>query len=130
MGGDLGWLEVAAGSDAWRNAVLRLAAPLQNPGDLSGIEAGGDGLFLVRLIERRAAAEKPFESVGAQIRESLLEQRREQLREDFTRRLLAASMPQRFPEALDALAELPPRAGNDPATLEAAGDLPLFPTEP
>lgn len=130
LGGDLGWLEVAAGSDAWRNAVLRLAAPLQNPGDLSGIEAGGDGIFLVRLIGRRAAAEKPLESVRAQIRESLLAQRREQLQEDFTRRLLAASMPQRFPEALDALAELPPRAGTDPALPEVAGDLLLFPTEP
>jgi parvulin-like peptidyl-prolyl isomerase len=130
MGGDLGWLEVAAGSDAWRNAVLRLAVPLKNPGDLSGIEAGGDGLFLVRLIERRAAAVKPFESVRAEIRTRLLEERREQLREDFTRRLLAAAKPQRFPQALDALVELPPRAGTDPAAPEAAGDLPPFPTEP
>ena len=111
LGGDLGWLEVAAGSDAWRNAVLRLAAPLQNPGDLSGIEAGGDGLFLVRLIGRRAAAEKPLESVRAQIRESLLAQRREQLQEEFTRRILDQAQAESFPETLAAVADLPPRSG-------------------
>jgi parvulin-like peptidyl-prolyl isomerase len=111
LGGDLGWLEVAAGSDAWRNAVLRLAAPLQNPGDLSGIEAGGDGLFLVRLIGRRAPEVQPFEAVSAEIRRRLIEQRHKALQEEFTRSILAQSQTDRFPEALAAVADLPPRSG-------------------
>lgn len=138
LGGDVGWLEVAPGTDPWRNAVLRLAAPLGNPGDLSEIQADGDGLFLVRLIERRAPEVRPFEAVSAEIRRRLIEQRRGQLREDFTRRLLSAAKPERFPQALAALDGLPPRAGADPAgssasvpaAPEAASVLPLTPTAP
>lgn len=111
LGGDLGWLDLAPGADSWRKAVLDLAAPLQNPGDLSDILAGQDGLFLVRLIERRAAAVRPFEAVRTEIHESLVEQRRGQLREEFTRRILSRSQAQRFPDALAALEELPSRSG-------------------
>ena len=110
-GGDLGWLDVTPDSDSWRATVLELAATLKNPGDLSEISAGNSGLFLVRLIERRAAAVKPFESVSAEIRRSLLEQQREKLRAEFNERILAESRPQRFSEALAAVSGLPPRPG-------------------
>lgn len=111
IGGDLGWLELGPGSDPWRQAVLELAAALKNPGDLSEIVAGKDGLFLVRLIERRAAVVKPFEAVSAEIRKSLIEQRRKQLEEEFTRGILSRAPSERFPETLSALTDLPVRAG-------------------
>ena len=115
IGGDLGWLEVRPGSDPWHQAVLELAAPLQNPGDLSEIVAGKDGLFLVRLIERRAAALRSFESVSAEIRKSLVEEQRKRLQEQFTHRIVSQAPPERFPAALAALADLPPRAGAAPS---------------
>ena len=114
IGGDLGWLEVRPGSDPWHQAVLELAAPLKNPGDLSEIVAGKDGLFLVRLIERRASALKPFESVSAEIRKGLVEEQRKRLQEEFTHRIISQAQPERFPAALAALADLPPRAGAAP----------------
>lgn len=111
IGGDLGWMEMGSGSDPWRQAVLDLAAPLKNPGDLSEIVAGKDGLFLVRLIERRAAVVKPFEAVSAEIRKSLAEERRQLLEEEFTRGILSQTPSERFPETLSALTDLPARAG-------------------
>ena len=44
MGGDLGWLDDAPGSDPWRNAVLEAAAALHQPGELSAVTATKDGL--------------------------------------------------------------------------------------
>jgi peptidyl-prolyl cis-trans isomerase C len=111
IGGDLGWLELAPGNDPWRKAVLELAAPLKKPGDLSDIMACKDGLFLLRLIERRSAKVQPFEAVNAEIRRGLVEQRRQSLQEDFTRRVLSTERAERFPEALAAVADLPPRGG-------------------
>ncbi len=121
IGGDLGWMDLTPGDDPWRKMVLELVAPLKNPGDLSDIVAGKDGLFLVRLIERRTAAVKPFESVSAEIRKSLVEQRRRVLQQEFTRRILEQSHANRFPEALASLGDLPPRGGihaSDPKKLE------------
>ena len=114
IGGDLGWLELGPGSDPWRQAVIELAAPLKNPGDLSEIVAGKDGLFLVRLIERRAAALKPFESVSAEIRKGLIEEQRKRLQEEFTHRIISQAQPERFPATLADLADLPTRAGAAP----------------
>lgn len=113
-GGDLGWLDVTPDSDPWRTTVLELAATLKNPGDLSEITVGDSGLFLVRLIERRSAAVKPFESVSAEIRRSLVEQQREKLRAEFSERILAGSRSQRFSEALAAVSALPNRPGTTP----------------
>ena len=111
IGGDLGWLELRPGIGSWHQAVLALAAPLQNPGDLSEIAAGKDGLFLVRLIERRAASLKPFEVVSAEIRKGLVEEQRKRLQEEFTHSILGQSHADRFPEALASLGDLPPRVG-------------------
>jgi hypothetical protein len=116
VGGDLGWLELRPGNDPWRQTVLELAATLKNSGDLSGIVAGKDGLFLVRLTERRAAKVQSFEAVSAEIRRSLVEQRRNALQEAFTHSILAQTHTVRFPEALEAMGELPPRGGISPAS--------------
>ena len=131
IGGDLGWLELGPGSDPWHHAVLELAAPLQNPGDLSEIVAGKDGLFLVRLIERRAAALKPFAAVSAEIRKGLVEEQRKRLQEEFTQRIISQAQPERFPAALAALADLPPRAGTAPPPKPPAAAVPALskPTE-
>ena len=126
IGGDLGWLELGPGSDPWHQAVIELAAPLKNPGDLSEIVAGKDGLFLVRLIERRAAALKPFESVSAEIRKGLIEEQRKRLQEEFTHRIISQAQPERFPATLADLADLPTRAGAAPPPKPAAAAVPAL----
>lgn len=130
IGGDLGWLELGPGSDPWRQTVLDLAAPLQNPGDLSEIVAGEDGLFLVRLIERRSAALKPFEAVSAEIRKGLVEEQRKRLQEEFTHRIISQAQPELFPATLAALTNLPNRAGAaSPQPAAAPGPAPSKPSE-
>ena len=130
IGGDLGWLELGPGSDPWRQTVLDLAAPLQNPGDLSEIVGGENGLFLVRLIERRSAALKPFEAVSAEIRKGLIEEQRKRLLEEFTHRIIYQAQPELFPATLAALTNLPNRAGAaSPQPAAAPGPAPSKPSE-
>lgn len=139
-GGDLGWIEVNPGIDSWRQEVLDLAAPLKNPGDLSAIVAGQEGLFLVRLIERRASAVRPFETVRAGILEGLVAERRKRLQEEFARRILSQAQAERFPAALAALGDLSSRDGTENAvarppapsakTSEAAVPTPSKPNRP
>lgn len=129
LGGDLGWLELRPGIGSWHQAVLALAAPLQNPGDLSEIAAGKDGLFLVRLIERRSAALKPFEAVSAEIRKGLVEEQRKRLQEEFTHRIISQAQPELFPATLATLANLPTRAGAGSPPSPAAAPVPA-PSKP
>jgi hypothetical protein len=129
VGGDLGWLEFRPGSDPWHQAVLELAAPLQNPGDLSDIVADKNGLFLVRLIERRAVALKPLEAVSAEIRKGLVEDQRKRLQEEFTHRIISQAQPELFPATLATLANLPTRAGAGSPPSPAAAPVPA-PSKP
>lgn len=77
-GGIIDWLEVdETYSDAWRQTVLDIAAPLQAPGALSAISATDQGLFLVRLVERRESSQRPFQHVSAMLRDRLVQERRQ-----------------------------------------------------
>jgi peptidyl-prolyl cis-trans isomerase C len=110
IGGDLGWLEDTPGSDPWRNAVLEAAAALQQPGELSAVTATQEGLFLVRLTERRASSSQSFDEVRPRLEKTLLEQRRRDVEDQFIRKILNAAQVQRFDDKLPALAPLPSAA--------------------
>ncbi len=115
IGGDLGWLDDAPGSDPWRNAVLEAAAALQQPGELSAVTATKEGLFLVRLTERRASRAPSFDEARPRLAQTLLEKRRRDIEAEFTRNILSAAQVQRFDDKLPALAPLPPAAATTPA---------------
>ena len=106
-GGDTGWMRSNGSSEPWRTEVLRIAGTLRQPGDLSEVVAGPDGLFLVRLLDRRPPTVKPLESVRDEIRRSLLAERRRQVEESFDHEILAAAQVQRFPKPLEDLTNLP-----------------------
>ena len=106
-GGDTGWITTNATGEPWRSEVLRIAGDLRQPGDLSDVVAGRDGVFLVRLLDRRPPMVKPFESVRAEIQRSLLAERRRTVEEAFNHEILAASQVQRFPKPLEDLNDLP-----------------------
>lgn len=55
QGGDMGWMPEDSARLRHEPAVLRAAFALRNPGDLSPIVEGRDGLYLVRLVGRRPA---------------------------------------------------------------------------
>jgi parvulin-like peptidyl-prolyl isomerase len=113
-GGDLGWLDSGLSTDPWRVAVLETAASLQQPGDLSEVTANASGLFLVRVIERRAARVQSFDEARPRLERSLLEQRRSEATQQLMSDIVAAASVQRFDERLAALAPLPPPAAPQP----------------
>jgi len=55
-GGDLGWLETDPSKYHFDQAMLKAGFGLKNAGEISPIIRGKDGLYLVRVIERREAA--------------------------------------------------------------------------
>lgn len=59
-GGDLGWLDESPEKYHLDPAVLAAGFALQAPGETTPVVAGKDGLYLVRLIERRDR--DPFQS--------------------------------------------------------------------
>ena len=113
-GGDLGWLDSGLSTDPWRVAVLETAASLPQPGDLSEVTANASGLFLVRVIERRAARVQSFDEARPRLERSLLEQRRSEATQQLMSDIVAAASVQRFDERLAALAPLPPPAAPQP----------------
>ena len=113
-GGDLGWLDSGLSTDPWRVAVLETAASLPQPGDLSEVTANASGLFLVRVIERRAARVQSFDEARPRLERSLLEQRRSEAAQQLMSDIVAAASVQRFDERLAALAPLPPPAAPQP----------------
>lgn len=119
-GGDTGWLRIGGSADSWRSEVTRIAATLQKPGDLSEVVAGPEGLFLVRLVDRRDSSVKPLESVRAEIEKSLLATRRRHVEETFDREVFAAARIERFPQPLETLTNLPavPTSVSDPTTIQ------------
>lgn len=119
-GGDTGWLRIGDSGDPWRSEVARIAATLQKPGDLSEVVAGPEGLFLVRLLDRRDPAVRSLESVRAGIEKSLLAARRREVEDAFDREVLAAARIQRFPQRLQTLTNLPilPVGPADPTTFQ------------
>ena len=113
-GGDLGWLDSGLSTDPWRVAVLETAASLPQPGDLSEVTANASGLFLVRVIERRAARVQSFDEARPRLERSLLEQRRSEAAQQLMSDIVAAASVQRFDERLAALAPLPLPAAPQP----------------
>ncbi len=106
-GGDLGWVEDHSANDAWLSAVWHIAKSLTTPGEVSPVVANEHGLFLVRLIERKAAHVREYESVKAAIERRLLTERQRATEEAFNERILSRAAVRRFPERLEALDDLP-----------------------
>jgi parvulin-like peptidyl-prolyl isomerase len=71
-------------------------------------------LFLVRVIERRAARVQSFDEARPRLERSLLEQRRSEATQQLMSDIVAAASVQRFDERLAALAPLPPPAAPQP----------------
>ena len=99
-GGDLGWTEVIPSTDSWMSVVLNLAKGLRLPGDLSDVSSSDEGLFLVRLMDRREESVRPLEDVRALIEQECLRDSKQRLAEEFTKTILGGSTVERFEERL------------------------------
>lgn len=115
-GGDLGWLDAGPSADPFRTTVMEVAASLKQAGEASPVVTAPSGLFLVRLLGRRDPAVKPLSTVGPELRQTLVAERRQALRDEFTREMLAQAATQRFPKHLESLTDLPAAPKPPPAT--------------
>jgi peptidyl-prolyl cis-trans isomerase C len=115
-GGDLGWLDAGPSSDPFRTTVMEVAAALKQPGEVSAVVTAPSGLFLIRLLERRDPTVKPLSTVGPELRQKLLEERRQALRDEFACEILAQTAIERFPKPLESLSNLPAAPALPPAS--------------
>ena len=106
-GGDIGWIDENNEADGWRKAVGEIAVTLSQPGDISPVVARKEGVFVVRLIERRTTQLREFAAVRSEILRHLRIEKRNMLQRNFFTELNAASVIQAYPERLKALSDLP-----------------------
>lgn len=109
-GGDLGWMTLdgvgTVSATGWDATVRDAARSLKSPGDLSDVVATPEGLFLVRLTERRPSAALPLADVRGRIERELLREKRQRLEAEFEREILAEARIVRNTPTLSALAGL------------------------
>ncbi len=91
QGGIVPPLTIGATYDDWRDGVLRACANLA-PGEVSPVIETRDGLYLARVVERRAAATAPAEVVREKLRREALREEEESVRRRF-----AEDMARKFP---------------------------------
>jgi hypothetical protein len=99
-GGDIGWL--SEGRDyRWPEPVVSAGFALDRSGEVSDVIETEEGLYLVRLLDRRPAEVAPLETVAARIRHKLLLEKRREVEETFLAEKRAATRPIKiYPEAL------------------------------
>lgn len=88
-GGVIGWIAEGR-SDRYSHdpSVIEAARALQEPGSLSEVLRGRDGVYLVRLVESEPRQSRSLEQLAGGIRQRLLQERLETLERQFRQRLL------------------------------------------
>ncbi len=111
-GGDIGWVERGRHPQRIDDAVIEVGFALPAAGAMSDVIWGKNGVYLVKLIERRAPAAAPLASVEPAIRARLLREKREKIESAYLEKVRAAVPVELHPELLPASAastDLPPK---------------------
>ena len=109
-GGDLGWInatETVPGGDSFPAMVATIGRGLAGIGDVSPVTESGDGLFVVRLVDREPAGIRPLDQVRDEIRRELLAGKRQAIEEAFESEALAGAAIVRHTDRLEALDQVP-----------------------
>lgn len=130
-GGDLGWLEPDPARYHFDSEAIKAGFALSQPGEMSSVVRGKDGLYLVRMIERREVSRAHSGAEPGLVRHRAYLEKRRGVEEAFaeeTRRLVPTTINESV--LSQVLADLA-AAGTDPASapphpllssnLEAAG---------
>lgn len=114
-GGVIGW--IAEGSSARYShdrAVLDAVRELENPGDLSPVLRGADGVYLVRLVESEPRQSRTLEQLAAGIRQRLMQDRLQAAETQFRQQLMRQVGVEVRESALAAIAPVGPPANTTP----------------
>jgi peptidyl-prolyl cis-trans isomerase C len=90
-GGDVGWFDASEPLFRWPKEVVQAGMSLQQNGRVTPIVRTSTGLYLVMKTDYRDAAVTPLANVSASIQRRLLEEKKEQVAQTFTKDLRAAA---------------------------------------
>lgn len=111
-GGDIGWVERERFPSRLDPAVIETGFALTEPGEYSDVILGRDGFYVVKLLDRQAAAPVPLEQAAPALRHKLIEQKKEQVHTQFQAGLREGLIVEIHPDRLQGLhaatAENPP----------------------
>lgn len=83
QGGRQGWMEGLHSSDDWKNEVLSIARELEEPGAISSVKVTPEGVFLVRMVERKSSKGLDFAVVKTHLQSQLMKERRAKTEKEF-----------------------------------------------
>lgn len=111
-GGDIGWVERDRFPSRLDPAVIETGFALTEPGQYSDVILGRNGFYVVKLLDRKAAAPVPLEQAAPALRHKLTEKKKEQVQTQFQTGLREGLLVQIHPDRLQGLhaatAEKPP----------------------
>jgi peptidyl-prolyl cis-trans isomerase C len=118
-GGDVGWIEPER-AHAWLSRpVLQAGAALKAPGDLSDVITDPQGVYLLKLLERRDARTLLLSEVEAPLRQQLLAEKRRHIERAFAAEACRSVPVETHPERLATIT--PPVPGGKPADSQPPG---------
>jgi len=111
LGGDIAWVEAGQTDSRWDPAVIAAIFSLEAPGELAPVVQAPNGLYVIRLLEKKAESLRPLADVAAAIKHQLLAEKRRRRGDELHAaaasrvqvevhedRLPAAAEPDRAPE--------------------------------
>jgi len=99
-GGDIGWVYENQ-AYRWDQKVLSAGFALEKINEISDIITTDDGLYLVKLIDRRPSKVRPFEKVKAKIRHKQILDQRKQVESNFEKTVREKTPVTIYQDALD-----------------------------
>ncbi|MAT47703.1 MAG: hypothetical protein CMO35_09790 [Verrucomicrobiaceae bacterium] len=88
-GGLVGWMGREGNLDSWSKAVASIAFSLKEKGEISEVTIRREGVFLVRLVDRKPGVTRSFESVAASLKRAEQSRLRENIRQKFEEEILS-----------------------------------------
>ena len=100
-GGDLGWIQEDRGHARLDPKAVKAGFALAKIGDVSEVLLSDNGVYLLKLIDRKEESLKSLESVRQAVHFKLIKQKRHELSESFKQDILNSANIETYPEALE-----------------------------
>jgi len=86
-GGDIGWLQAGTLDGRFDKIISENIAALKTPGQISQVITAADGYYIVKLIESKGAALKPFAQVKDGVRYQVIQEKKQKIESDLITQL-------------------------------------------
>ena len=110
-GGDTGWLQTGESGYRWDKEVLKAIFSLSEIGKVSPVITTHTGYYIIKLMQIKQSAERPFAAVENRIRHLVLEHKKTRLEHEFYEELKANIPVKVYRSRLDSIKG--PAAGSE-----------------